>query len=153
MNLNDYIQHKTLPSLGLLALRLVMGGAFVLHGLGKIQNPTGWMGEAPVPGVLQAAAAFSEFGGGLGLILGLLTPLACLGIIGTMIGALAMVHLPGGDPFVNPRGSSFELPLVYLSAAVMFLLNSPGRFSIDAWLARKQKPAAFQPHATTPQHI
>ncbi len=117
-------------SAGLLILRLVMGAAFVLHGWGKIQSPFSWMGDAPVPGFLQALAALSEFGGGLLLIVGLLTPLAALGILCTMIGALALVHFPNGDAFVQ-GDSTFELPLVYLAAAVLFLLAGPGRFSVD----------------------
>ena len=68
-------------SFGLLALRAVMGSAFVFHGWPKIQNPLGWMGpDSPVPAALQAAAACSEFGGGALLIIGFLTRLAGLGI-------------------------------------------------------------------------
>ena len=65
---------------GLLVLRLVMGVAFMFHGWPKIQNPWGWMGaEAQVPAILQVLAALAEFGGGLGLIAGLLTRLAAPG--------------------------------------------------------------------------
>jgi putative oxidoreductase len=118
-------------SLGLLALRLVMGAAFILHGWGKIQSPLSWMpAEAPVPGFLQLLAAVAEFGGGILLILGLLTPLAALGLLCTMIGALLMVHFPNGDSFVM-GDSTFELPLTYLSAALLFLLAGPGRLSVD----------------------
>jgi hypothetical protein len=47
-------------STGLLLLRIVAGLAFMFHGWGKIQNPTGWMGpNATIPGVLQALAAIS----------------------------------------------------------------------------------------------
>ena len=67
-------------SVGLLLLRLAMGAAFLFHGWGKIQNPVGWMGpEAHVPAVFQALAAIAEFGGGMGLIAGLLTRLAAPG--------------------------------------------------------------------------
>lgn len=136
-----YLQTHTLPSLGLLALRLVMGAAFILHGLPKIQNAFGWMGDAPVPGILQALAAVAEFGGGIALVLGLLTPLAALGLAATMIGALGMVHVPAGDPFISTgQGGSLELPLVYLASAVLFLLNGPGRFSLDyLLLGRRQQ--------------
>jgi len=133
-------------SVGLLLLRLVMGGAFVLHGWGKIHNPMGWMGpEAPVPAVLQALAAVAEFGGGMALIVGLLTRLASLGIMTNMIVALAMVHLPHGDPFVGkPGGPSFELPAVYLACAALFVLLGSGRVSLDALLFRS--PPEAKPH-------
>ena len=135
MNWNQYFQTKTLPSLGLLAFRAVMGAAFVLHGLPKVQNAFTWMGEGPIPGIMQAAAAYSEFLGGIALILGLFTPLAALMIIGTMMGALFLAHFPKGDPFVG-NGSSYELALVYLTAAFMFLVNSPGKLSVDYWLVK-----------------
>jgi putative oxidoreductase len=118
-------------SVGLLALRLVMGAAFIIHGWGKIQSPLSWMpAEAPVPGFLQLLAAVAEFGGGILLILGLMTPLAALGLLCTMVGALLMVHFPNGDAFVQ-GDSTFELPLTYLAAALLFLLAGPGRFSAD----------------------
>jgi putative oxidoreductase len=126
---------------GLLALRLVVGAAFLFHGWPKIQNPLGWMDrpEAPsgMPGVLQAAAALSEFGGGAALTLGLLTPLAALGLAATMVTAIGMVHLPKGDPFVPPpgwQGGSWELAAVYLAAVTLLLMAGPGRFSLDALL-------------------
>ena len=126
-------------SAGLLLLRLVMGAAFVLHGWPKIQNPFGWMGpQATMPGILQALAALSEFGGGLALLFGLVTRLASLGITAVMVVALATVHLPMGHPFVSKTGGpSYELPAVYLACAVLFLLLGPGQFSLDAILFKK----------------
>jgi putative oxidoreductase len=129
-------------AVGLLAVRLVVGAAFVLHGWPKIQSPggpTGWMGpDAPVPGFLQAAAAFSEFGGGLALVLGVLTPLASLGLIATMTGALHH-HITSGDPFINLKGGpSWELAGVYFAVSLMFLLVGPGRISIDALLFERR---------------
>ena len=125
-------------AVGLLMLRLVTGAAFMLHGWPKIQNPFGWMDQPNVaspPGILQALAAFSEFGGGLALILGLLTPLAALGIACTMVGALAMVHLPLGDPFVGTSGKpSFEWALGYLANVILLFLIGPGVLSLDSLL-------------------
>jgi putative oxidoreductase len=126
-------------SVGLLVLRLVMGIAFLFHGWPKIQNPMEWMGpEAPVPAVFQGLAALAEFGGGMALVVGLLTRLASLGIMTNMIVALGMVHLPHGDPFVSKTGGrSYELAAIYLASAILFLILGPGRFSLDALLFRK----------------
>jgi len=127
-------------AVGLLVLRLVMGAAFILHGWPKIQNAFHWMDPMPnvpiPPPYLQALAALAEFGGGIGLILGFLTPLAALGIACNMVVAIGMVHGPHGDPFVRPGGPSFELPAVYLAAAILLLLVGPGMLSLDALLFR-----------------
>ena len=124
-------------SLGLLVLRLVAGVAFMMHGFGKIQAPFGWMGpDAPVPGVLQALAALAEFGGGLAWVLGLLTPLASLGILSTMLVA-AQFHISKGDPFMG----GYELAIVYAAIAVMFIFVGPGKYSVDAQIVNKANKA------------
>jgi putative oxidoreductase len=123
-------------SLGLLVLRVVAGAGIAIHGWPKIQNAYGWMGpEATVAPAMQALAALGEFAGGLALIAGLLTRLAALGIAGVMVGALAIVHVPRGDPFVSMTGGpSSELAALYLACSVLFILAGPGRFSLDALL-------------------
>jgi len=123
------------PSLGLLAVRFAAGAAFMLHGWGKIQHPTSWMGAASaMPGALQLLAAVSEFGGGAAWVLGLFVPLASLGELCTMAVAVAS-HVKEGAPFVG-SGHSYELALVYGAIAVLLALAGPGRFATDAWLRR-----------------
>jgi putative oxidoreductase len=129
------------PAVGLLVFRLVTGGALMLHGLPKIMAPFTWMHGAPVPAIFQCLAAIAEFGGGLALILGLLTPIACLGIICNMLVAIFMVHVPHGDVWVG-QGHSFEPALGYLAAAVMLLLAGPGVISLDAKLFSRRLGSA-----------
>ena len=135
---------------GLLIVRLVFGLGIMLHGWQKIQSPGGpfgWMPQqAPVPGFLQGLATLAEFGGGLGIVLGLLTPLAALGLISNMLVALFMVHLPNGHPFVGAHGQpSFEPAADYLAAALLLLLTGPGAWSLDALLL----PAIFRRQRAT----
>ncbi|AGC48733.1 hypothetical protein MYSTI_07461 [Myxococcus stipitatus DSM 14675] len=128
---------STTASVGLLVLRVVAGAAFMLHGWSKIQNPFSWMGaDASVPGVLQALAALSEFGGGLAWILGALVPLASLGIFFTMAVATHFHAVIKGDPFVGHTGS-YEIALLYLALAVAMMTVGPGKFSVDALLRKK----------------
>ncbi len=120
----------------LLILRLVVGFAFTQYGLMKIQNPFGWMGpESTVPGVFQALAALSEFGGGIALILGFLTRLAALGIGFTMVVAIYFHMIVFGDPFINPTGGGSYGPAVtYLLFSILFFVAGAGRFSIDKYV-------------------
>ncbi|HEX5656131.1 MAG TPA: DoxX family protein [Polyangiales bacterium] len=118
-------------SIAVLLLRLITGVAFVVHGWPKIQNPLHWMDAFPghPPSFVQVLPAIAEFGGGLGLILGLLTPLCCAGIICTMLVA-TYTHVAQGHPFVGQTGS-YELALVYLTIAMSLILTGPGRYSLD----------------------
>ena len=126
--------HGTAVDVSLLLLRLACGLAFIFHGWGKIQNPFGWMGEtSATPAILQALAALSEFGGGIALILGLLTRLASLGILSTMVVAVHLHAVVLGDPFVSSgKGGSYELALLYLLLALHFIVLGAGKYSLDA---------------------
>ena len=124
----------TWQSVALLVLRLVVGIAFILHGLPKIKNPLHWMGDK-VPSIFQLAAAIAEFGGGIALILGFLTPVAAGLLVIDMACALLIVHFPQHQPFVGSGpGGSFELPLVYLAVMIGLLATGPGLYSVDAQL-------------------
>lgn len=126
-----FFQPYSLPkgvSVALLLVRILMGVALIMHGWGKIQTPFSWMGaDAPVPGILQFLAALSEFGGGIALLLGLLTSLAMFGLFCTMAVAIHMHAVIKGDPFVG----GYELAALYLVLAVMFMITGPGKFALD----------------------
>jgi putative oxidoreductase len=127
-------------SIGLLFLRLIMGAAFVLHGMDKIAAPFTWMQGAPVPAFLQAAAAVSEYFGGMALIIGLLTRPAAFGLFCTMTVAAVMAHIMRGDPFVSATGgASYEMAAIYWACALLLMLSGAGRFSLDAVLFKHPK--------------
>jgi len=127
--------------IGFLLIRIVVGAAMVMHGWQKIGSPFHWMdkmGNAP-PAFLQGLSVLAEAGGGAAILLGLLTPLAALGLVCDLAYALFLVHLPKGDPFVaSGGGSSYERALVYLAASLAILLTGPGRYSLDALLFRRR---------------
>ncbi|MBY0415780.1 MAG: DoxX family protein [Bdellovibrionales bacterium] len=130
-------------STALLVLRLICGLAFVIHGWGKMQNPFAWLPEgAPIqiPGFFQFLAAFAEFAGGIAWILGVITPLASLGLIITMAVAVLVHIIVFKDSFViNEIGSSYESPITYLGIAFTLLAVGPGNFSLDKIIFKEKK--------------
>ena len=138
----------TSNDVALTMLRVVLGVVFFAHGAQKM---LGWFGGYGFHGTMgaftqmgmPAALAFliicTEFFGGLGLIVGLLTRIAALGIGGLMVGAIFMVHLPNGF-FMNwmgtQKGEGFEYHLLALAMAGALLLRGAGAFSLDRTLAK-----------------
>jgi len=128
-------------------LRLVLGVVFFAHGAQKL---LGWFGGYGFQGTMgffehmgmPAPVAFliicTEFFGGLGLIVGLLTRIAALGIGVEMIGAIFMVHLPNGffmNWYGNQKGEGFEYHLLVIAMAAALLLRGAGAFSADRALS------------------
>ncbi|HEU5228554.1 MAG TPA: DoxX family protein [Ktedonobacteraceae bacterium] len=126
-------------SVGLLVLRLGVGGLIAGHGSQKLfgwfsgpglKKTAGWLESLGLkPGTSWATvASTSEFGGGILTTLGLFHPLGPLGVMGAMIMATAKAHW--GKPIWATRGGA-ELPLTNMMAALTLILTGPGRFSLD----------------------
>jgi putative oxidoreductase len=124
--------------IGLLALRLGLGGVLFAHGAQKL---FGWFGGHGLeatgaameqmgfePGRQSAlAAGLSEAGGGALLALGLATPAAGAAAAGAMAGAVS-VHAPAG--FFAMSGG-FEYPAFLGYSAAGIGIAGPGRYSLD----------------------
>ena len=128
-------------SAGVVILRVIFGLGFVLHGLSKAPEPFTWADHLVpgMPGFVQCLVVIAEGGGGLLLLLGLLSPLGALLIMADMFGAFLTSTLPrGGTTFVNEHAGaqSYEKNLVYFAIALGLLLTGPGRYSLDALLRR-----------------
>ena len=126
----------------LLLLRFFVGIAFIQHGSGKLMHPAGFAAEFGIPVWLGLATMLTQLIGGILLILGALTPLAALGIAGTMIPATIFL-IQRGEPFINPAGHSWENSAFYLTAGICLALSGAGPWSLDAWLfgRRRNNPA------------
>jgi putative oxidoreductase len=130
---------KIMKDLGLLILRLGVGGLLAGHGSQKLfgwfsgpglKGTAGWLESLGLrPGTSWAtAASASEFGGGVLTTLGFLHPLGPLGTVGAMIMATAKAHW--GKPIWVSQGGA-ELPVTNMTAALALTLTGPGRFSLD----------------------
>ncbi len=126
-------------NIGLLILRVVVGGLFVGHGTQKL---FGWFGGYGVGGTggwlhtigfrpgkpMAVLGGLSEAGGGLLVLLGFLTPAGAAAIIGMMTAATLAVHVEKG---VWNSDGGFEFPLTMAAAASALAFAGPGAFSLD----------------------
>ena len=125
-------------------VRIVLGVVFFAHGA---QKALGWFGGAGlqstvrvfreqlrIPAPLALLSVAVEFLGGLGLIVGLLSRIAALGIAAVMIVALLAVHRKFGF-FMNwygeKQGHGIEYHILVLALALAVMIKGAGAFSLD----------------------
>jgi putative oxidoreductase len=127
--------------LALLVARVALGVILLAHGWQKLDTYTmagtaasfGDMG-IPLPTLAAYAVTAVELVGGAALIVGVLTPVAGVLNMFSLLGALVLVHAQNGV-FVENGG--YELVLALFAGLAVVVLLGAGRFSIDGILGRR----------------
>ena len=135
---------STNPDWTLTIIRTILGVVFFAHGAQKL---LGWFGgpglnqtmrtmhdSLRLPRLLAFAAVATEFLGGLGLVVGLLSRVAAVGIGVTMLAAIVMVHGRNGlfiDWFGARKNHGYEYHLLALALAIVLIAKGSGAFSLD----------------------
>lgn len=122
----------------LLVLRTAVGVVFVAHGWnhvfggGRLAGTGRWFASLGMrPGHLHAVVASGvELGAGALLVLGLFTPVAAAGVVGTMVVAWVINHARNGF-FVFRPGEGYEYVMVLVAAGLALAGTGPGRISLD----------------------
>lgn len=130
---------------GILALRVGVGGLMAGHGAQKLFGSWGGAGLSGMAGWLESMglkpgkawaglAGASEFGGGALTALGLGGPVGPIAMQGAMATAARQAHwqLP-----VFAQSGGPEVPLLYSVAGAALALTGPGRYSLDRALGVK----------------
>jgi putative oxidoreductase len=121
-----------------LTSRVILGAIMLAHGWSKViprgslYNFAHMVAHLGLPYWLGYVAAFTEFFGGIALILGLLTPIAALGVAIEMAVAIVKVNLRRG--LTGTQG--YELPLSLFALALLILADGPGYLAVDRVLFR-----------------
>jgi putative oxidoreductase len=123
-------------------LRVGAALLFIEHGLQKLFGLAGGFGApgatAPLASMMGVAGVL-EFGGGLLLILGLLTRPVALLLTAEMIVAFTIAHLPRGGWAVQNQG---ELALLYALIFAFLAAHGAGPLSIDELLRSRRRRLA-----------
>jgi putative oxidoreductase len=123
---------SSLADTGLLILRIGLGAAMLYAGLRKAFDFNTTAGFMEAGGwKLSKFAAFmvtaAETAGGIGLLLGVLTPLAACAVIAAMIDAWA-VNVSAAAFWSDP----FNAPFLIALGATALLFTGAGAYSVDA---------------------
>jgi putative oxidoreductase len=125
-------------NLALLVMRCTVGAVMLAHGInhifrgGKIPGTGRWFASLGMkPGVLHAwLASLTEVFAGTMLVVGLLTPLAAAGVVGTMLVAWITNHRGNGFFIFRPgEGWEYVMTLTFVGFALGVL--GAGEWSLD----------------------
>ena len=123
---------------GLLALRLAIGAIFIVHGWPKITGARGMAaamggGEAkPVLVGVFTLQGIVETGGGILMILGVLTQLIALAFAIIMIGAIALKISQWKTGFMAQQTTGWEFDVVLLAGNLLLFFTGPGELAIQS---------------------
>lgn len=127
---------------GLLFCRLALGIVFTAHGYEKlfvlgISWVQGFLASlhVPAPNIFAYVLTYTEFAGGILMLLGLLTRLVAMAQAIAMLVAILTVHISNG--FFAPAGVEFPLTLLLITLAVLF--GGSGKFSVDALIFGRER--------------
>jgi putative oxidoreductase len=116
-----------LQPLALLVLRFVLGAIMIAHGYGKVfggmPRVVHMVSGLGIPGWMAYLAAAAEFGGGILLVLGLITRIAAAAVLIDMLVAIAKVHFKNG--LVGQGGYEFPLALAGIAFSLIFFGAGP----------------------------
>jgi uncharacterized membrane protein YphA (DoxX/SURF4 family) len=130
---------KPLAPYSMTVLRVIVGITFVLMGIGKIQNPAGFITAVtnlgfPAPDIIAWLPIILEPIGGALLILGIGTRWLSLYFIVEMLITAFIVKAARGTPFIQVAGkpgTGFELDLLLLAGALVLLVAGSGALSLE----------------------
>jgi putative oxidoreductase len=121
--------------LGVLILRLSVGGLLLFHGIGKLIGGVGaiagMLAGLGLPEFLAYGTLLCEVVAPVLIIIGLWTRAASAAVVFNMIVAILMAHLPVLFSVDANGGWGAELPALYLLGALALCFIGGGRYAVS----------------------
>lgn len=126
---------RNLDDMGKLVLRLALGILILLHGIAKIRNGVGGIGDMVtamgMPGFVAYGVYAGEVLGPLLLIVGFYARIGAALIAANMVFAIVLVHAGELTSLTRNGGWALELQGMFLFTAIALLFMGPGRIGIN----------------------
>ena len=147
-------RYSVLNQCGPLALRLIVGYGFIVHGYAKLARGPETFGVVlhtlgvPLPTLLAWLTTLVELVGGVAILIGAFVPIVSVPMAAVLLAAMFTVHLHYGFfsvklVEVTEHGTKFgpvgyEIILLYLASLIALVLGGAGPLSVDRWRARRR---------------
>ena len=136
---------KGCSDVGPFLLRIFIGFTFLMHGSqkalgafggGGVNSVSGFLTQLgfPMPHIFAYVLAYTEFLGGIGLLLGVFTRLWAFLLSFVMLVAIFTVHLKNG---FFAAGGGMEFPFVILGGTLCLLFTGCTRYGLDCTVFKK----------------
>lgn len=149
------MNNKDLHRWALLPLRLIVGYAFLVHGIAKwTRGPANFRQllhqiGVPMPVVMAWVVTLLEVFGGLAIILGVFVAVVSIPLVCSMLVAMFTVHLRYGFSSINTIGLTssgpvfgppgYEIDLLYIGSLIAIALLGPGPLALDRWWMHRRR--------------
>lgn len=126
---------KNNTDLGLLILRIAVGGLMIFHGIAKIVNGTGFIestfAEIGLPSFMAYSVYITEVLAPLALIMGFRTKIAALLIASTMLVVMFLVFPQKLGQLVETGAWALELQALFALSAITLFFTGGGKYAVS----------------------
>lgn len=121
-------------NIGLLIMRLSVGGLLLLHGIAKMSHGydfiRGMLNEKGLPQLLWLGVPLTEVVAPVLLIVGIFSRMAGFSIVVLMVVTILLAHMPNAFTISETGGLEVELNLLYLFGGLAIFFTGPGKYSV-----------------------
>jgi len=114
--------------LGLLLLRLMVGGVFLTSGWSHLKNPAARSKSIGMSKGFTIFLGLAEVAGSLGVIVGVLQQLAAIGLILVMLGAIQKKIFVWHTGFWGDKASGWHYDLMFVVMCLVILFTNGGHY-------------------------
>src|SRR6185312_3513392 len=120
--------------IGLLLLRLIVAMIFTTSGWNDLKDPVGRSKDIGMSKAFTIFLGAAELAGGIGIVLGVLTQIAAMGLIVIMLGAIAKKIFVWRTGFWGKGASGWHYDLMMIVMNLVIIFTNGGQLVLEGHL-------------------